>query len=46
MRIDFNTHPEKYKHWKINVSGIRADLIMDVLETGGLFTGYELKLNS
>ena len=46
MRIDFNTHPEKYKHWKINVSGTRADLIMDVLETGGLFTGYELKLNS
>ena len=46
MRIDFNTHPEKYKHWKINVAGTRADLIMDVLETGGLFAGYELKLNS
>ena len=46
MRIDFNTHPEKYKHWKINVAGTRADLIMDVLENGGLFAGYELKLNS
>ena len=46
MRINFNTDPEKYKHWKINFVGKRANLIMDVSESGGLFPGYELKLNS
>lgn len=46
MRINFNTDPENYKHWKINVVGKRANLIMDVSESGGLFAGYELKLNS
>lgn len=46
MRIDFNTHPTNYKHWNINIVGKRADLIMDVAESGGLFEGYELKLNS
>jgi len=46
MRINFNTDPEKYKHWKINFFGKRANLIMDVSESGGLFPGYELKLNS
>ena len=46
MRINFNTDPENYKHWKISVVGKRANLIMDVSESGGLFAGYELKLNS
>ena len=46
MRINFNTDPENYKHWKITVVGKRANLIMDVSESGGLFAGYELKLNS
>ena len=46
MRINFNTDPENYKHWEINVVGKRANLIMDVSESGGLFGGYELKLNS
>ena len=34
MRIDFNTHPTNYKHWNINIVGKRADLIMDVAESG------------
>ena len=46
MRVNFITDPSKYKHWKINVNGERADLILDVDEQGALFGGYELKLNS
>jgi benzoyl-CoA-dihydrodiol lyase len=46
MRIDFQTNPSRYRHWRIEVDGPRADLIMDVDEAGGLFEGYELKLNS
>ncbi len=46
MQIDFQTDPSRYRHWRIEVDGPRADLIMDVDETGGLFEGYELKLNS
>jgi benzoyl-CoA-dihydrodiol lyase len=46
MRIDFQTDPSRYRHWRIEVDGPRADLIMDVDEAGGLFEGYELKLNS
>ena len=46
MRIDFQTHPDQYRHWKIEIAGDVATLIMDVDENGGLFEGYELKLNS
>ena len=46
MRIDFQTEPSKYRHWKIRVEGPRAELVLDVDEAGGLFPGYELKLNS
>lgn len=45
-RIDFQTDPSRYRHWKLKVSGTRADLILDVDENGGLFEGYQLKLNS
>jgi benzoyl-CoA-dihydrodiol lyase len=45
-RIDFQTEPERYRHWQLRVSGERAELIMDVDEDGGLFEGYQLKLNS
>ncbi|MFC3643722.1 2,3-epoxybenzoyl-CoA dihydrolase [Aquibium oceanicum] len=44
--IDFQTDPSKYRHWKIRYEGEVAHLLMDVDETGGLFEGYELKLNS
>ena len=44
--IDFQTDPSKYRHWKITYDGEVANLFMDVSETGGLFEGYELKLNS
>ncbi|MEO9877033.1 MAG: 2,3-epoxybenzoyl-CoA dihydrolase [Anderseniella sp.] len=45
-RIDFQTSPDAYKHWRIEPDGEVARLVMDVDETAGLFDGYELKLNS
>lgn len=44
--IDFQTDPSKYRHWKVEYDGPIAWLSMDVDEKGGLFDGYELKLNS
>lgn len=44
--IDFRTDPSKYRHWKVSYDGPVATLTMDVDEDGGLFDGYQLKLNS
>src|SRR5690349_16476039 len=44
--IDFQTDPSRYRHWKLAVDGEIATLAMDVDENGGLFEGYQLKLNS
>src|ERR1700757_2770691 len=44
--IDFQTAPSRYRHWKLEVAGEVATLFMDVDEDGGLFEGYQLKLNS
>jgi benzoyl-CoA-dihydrodiol lyase len=44
--IDFQTDPQRYRHWKLAVDGDVATLTMDVDENGGLFEGYQLKLNS
>ncbi len=45
-RIEFQTDPSRYRHWKLQVDGAVATLLMDVDEKGALFEGYELKLNS
>ncbi|HEX4041351.1 MAG TPA: 2,3-epoxybenzoyl-CoA dihydrolase [Xanthobacteraceae bacterium] len=45
-RIDFQTEPARYRHWKLAVDGEVATLTLDVDEKAGLFEGYELKLNS
>ena len=45
-RIDFQTEPARYRHWKLKFDGEVAELIMDVDENAGLFEGYQLKLNS
>jgi benzoyl-CoA-dihydrodiol lyase len=42
----FDTHPDRYRHWKLSFKGPIATLAMDVDETGGLRPGYALKLNS
>lgn len=44
--IDFQCDPSEYRHWRLEYDGPVANLFMDVDETGGLFDGYELKLNS
>jgi benzoyl-CoA-dihydrodiol lyase len=46
QRIDFQTEPARYRHWKLACKGELAELIMDVDENAGLFAGYQLKLNS
>jgi len=45
-RIDFAADPARYRHWKLALDGEVATLTMDVDEKGGLYEGYELKLNS
>ena len=45
-RIDFQTSPESYRHWRLSIDGAVASLAMDVDEDGGLMPGYELKLNT
>ena len=45
-RINFATEPGSYKHWKLSVDGRVARLALDVDESAGLLSGYELKLNS
>ncbi|NIR31195.1 MAG: benzoyl-CoA-dihydrodiol lyase [Gammaproteobacteria bacterium] len=44
--IETQTHPDRYRHWRLNVDGRVATLVLDVQEKEGLDTGYELKLNS
>ena len=44
--IDFQTNPDRYRHWRLRIDGRVAYLDMDVDPDGGLNGGYELKLNS
>jgi benzoyl-CoA-dihydrodiol lyase len=44
--ILFQTAPENYKHWKLQIVGPVATLSMDVQEDETLADGYKLKLNS
>jgi benzoyl-CoA-dihydrodiol lyase len=44
--IDFQTDPSRYRHWQVGYDGPIATVTMDVDEDGGLFEGYQLKLNS
>jgi benzoyl-CoA-dihydrodiol lyase len=44
--INFETSPERYRHWKLETEGPVATLSMDVAEDETLADGYKLKLNS
>ena len=44
--INFETSPEQYHHWKLDINGSTATLSMDVQEDQTLAEGYKLKLNS
>ncbi len=43
---DFETHPDRYIHWKLSVDGPVARLLMNVDEEKPFVEGYRLKLNS
>ena len=45
-RVEYQTKPSEYKHWKLSFEGQVATLAMDIAEDGGLRPGYKLKLNS
>lgn len=46
MAIEFQTNPERYRHWQLVVEGNSAQLILNVSENEGLTKDYQLKLNS
>ncbi|KPF44897.1 benzoyl-CoA-dihydrodiol lyase [beta proteobacterium AAP51] len=45
-RVDYQTEPTRYRHWKLKFEGPVATLLADFDENGGLREGYKLKLNS
>jgi benzoyl-CoA-dihydrodiol lyase len=44
--ITYDTHPDRYKHWRLSCDGPVATLHLDINEDGGIKPGYKLKLNS
>ncbi len=44
--VSFDTEPSTYRHWRLEIDGAVATLVLAVDEKGGLVPGYELKLNS
>ena len=45
-RVNYQTDPSQYKHWKLSFNGAVATLKADFDENAGLRPGYKLKLNS
>ena len=45
-RVEYQTTPAQYKHWKLEFNGPVATLKADFDENAGLRPGYKLKLNS
>ena len=45
-RVDYQTEPSQYHHWKLKFEGPVATLSADFDENAGLRPGYKLKLNS
>ena len=45
-RVDYQTEPSAYRHWKLRFEGPVATLAADFDENAGLRPGYKLKLNS
>ena len=44
--INFDTEPQRYRHWRLSCAGAVATLTLDVAEEAGCSQGYRLKLNS
>jgi benzoyl-CoA-dihydrodiol lyase len=45
-RVEYQTHPSQYRHWKLTFDGAVATLSADFDENAGIRPGYKLKLNS
>lgn len=45
-RVDYQTDPSRYRHWKLSFDGPVATLAADFDENAGIRPGYKLKLNS
>ena len=45
-RVDYQTSPSQYRHWRLSFDGPVVTLAADFDENGGLRPGYKLKLNS
>ncbi|WP_309681405.1 2,3-epoxybenzoyl-CoA dihydrolase [Polaromonas sp.] len=45
-RVNYQTNPDRYKHWALKFEGPVATLTADFDENAGLRPGYKLKLNS
>ncbi|MEP6656553.1 MAG: 2,3-epoxybenzoyl-CoA dihydrolase, partial [Betaproteobacteria bacterium] len=46
QKVDYQTHPDRYKHYKVSYDGPIATLRIDIDEDAGIRPGYKLKLNS
>ncbi len=46
LRVNYQTQPSQYKHWKLEFNGPVATIKADFDENAGLRPGYKLKLNS
>ena len=44
--VDYETHPDRYAHLKLDFDGAVARITIDVQEDRGIRPGYKLKLNS
>jgi len=44
--VDYQTHPDRYAHWRLGIEGPVATLTLDIREEKGIRPGYKLKLNS
>ena len=44
--VSYETHPDRYAHWRLTVEGAVATLTLDADENRGFRPGYKLKLNS
>ena len=44
--VDYQTHPERYAHWRLQFDAPVATLVLNIKEDGGIRPGYKLKLNS
>jgi len=44
--VDFDTAPDRYRHWSISIDEDVATVTLTVDEDGGLVPGYALKMNS